>query len=305
MRPAYDLLPVLDGLGLPHAWDVLDHELGSLSLLTPELRREAAALVSAGESISLDLPLGLIDPPLYGRAAHRHRHVQVGRNTYEDVIDDFNPQSGSQWDGLLHVRAREFGFFGGETSFEQAARGPGISRWARAGIVGRGVLLDIARWAEAQGSPIDPLSGHVIGDEDLRACAEQQGVELKTGDILCVRTGWVSAYRSLDAGSRASLAPRCTGLRADAAMARFLWDGQVAAVAADNPALESTPGDPAVGSLHRRLIPLLGMAVAELLDLDALAARCADLARWEFLFVAVPLPLAGGVSSPSNALAVL
>jgi kynurenine formamidase len=98
---------------------------------------------------------------------------------------------------------------------------------------------------------------------------------------------------------------RFSGLRADASMARFLWDAQVAAVCADNPALEVAPGDPADGSLHRRLIPLLGMCVGELMDLDALAGRCSEVGRWEFLFAAAPLPLRGGVSSPSNAVGVL
>lgn len=50
---------------------------------------------------------------------------------------------------------------------------------------------------------------------------------------------------------------------------------------------------------------MLGTEVAELLDLDMLAQRCAELGRTTFLFVAVPLPLTSGVSSPSNALAIL
>jgi kynurenine formamidase len=301
----YDELPSIDGLGLPHAWGVLDHTLGSIARISVGERRSAAATVTEGESISLNLPFGLIDPPMYGRAAYKHRYVGVGQNVYEDVIDDFNPQSSSQWDGLLHVRAREFGFFGGETSFEEATQGAGINAWAETGIVGRGVLLDVARWAESVGRGFHAFSGQEITAADLRECAAFQGTEITTGDVVCVRTGWVAAYRALDSAGRAALGRTFAGLRADDETARFVWDNQLAAIAADNPALECAPGDPAVGSLHRRLIPLLGTAMAELLDLDRLAARCADLNRWQFLFVAIPLPLPGGVSSPSNALAVL
>ena len=304
-QPAYDDLPLLGDTGLPHAWDHLDHGLGSIARLGRAQRRTGAALAVVGDSISLNLTLGFIDPPLYGRAAYRHRYVTVGRNTYEDVIDDFNPQSSSQWDGLLHVRAREHGFFGGLSSFEEACQGPGVSSWSAAGISGRGVLLDVASWAAAVGVPIDPFSGHEITADDLRACAEHQGVALAPGDILCVRTGWVAAYRQLTAQQRTDAGSLSAGLRGDANSARFVWDNELAAICADNPALECTPGDPAVGSLHRRLIPLLGTAVAELLDLDRLAQRCSELARWEFLFVAVPMPLPGGVSSPANALAML
>ena len=64
------------------------------------------------------------------------------------------------------------------------------------------------------------------------------------------------------------------------------------------------PGDPAVGSLHRRLIPMLGFVVGELLDLGPLASLCAADSRWDFMFVAAPLNLPGGVGSPANAVAI-
>jgi hypothetical protein len=53
------------------------------------------------------------------------------------------------------------------------------------------------------------------------------------------------------------------------------------------------------------MLPLLGMALGELFVLDRLAELCASEGRWEFLFVAVPLNLPGGVGSPANAIAVL
>jgi len=76
-------------------------------------------------------------------------------------------------------------------------------------------------------------------------------------------------------------------------------------VCTDNPAVESAPGNLEDGSLHRRLLPLLGIVMGELFDLDALAARCADLHRYDFLFMAAPLPIPGGLSSPANAMALL
>lgn len=305
--PSYDELPLLPGLGLPHAWDLLDHDLGSLSLIGEEQRLGGVAEVRLGESIALNLPLDELDPPLFGRARLEHRVIDVGRNTHEDVLDSFNPQAGSQWDGLRHVRAREHGFFGGMTDLTSDPRALGIQHAARRGIVSRGVLLDLARWADSTGAPIDPFAGTEVTAADLEACAEHQSVTLRPGDVVCLRFGWTSGYRSLDPARRAdpSLGGSFSGLRADDASARWVWDHRLGALGADNPALECSPGDPAVGSLHRRLLPLLGTALAELLDLDLLARRCADLQRWAFLFVAVPLPLTGGVSSPSNALAVL
>jgi kynurenine formamidase len=305
--PSYDDLPRLRELDLPHAWDVLNHDLGSVSFIDEACRREAVRTVRLGETLGLNLSLDLIDPPLFGRALVAHRIVEVGSNTLEDVLDDFNPQASSQWDGLKHVRAREHGFFGGLTDLVADPLARGIQHWAERGIVGRGVLLDIPRWAAATGRNWDALAGSEITAQDLHSCAQHQGVEIIRGDVVCVRTGWVSAYRALEPGARAdpALGTRFSGLRADEDMARFVWDSRLGAIGADNPALEGAPGDRAAGSLHRRLIPLLGTAVAELLDLDALAERCSAIGRWTFLFVAVPLPLPGGVSSPANALAVL
>jgi kynurenine formamidase len=305
--PAYDELPVLDPPGLPHAWDVLDHDLGTVGLLEPGLVAQAAGLVRTGTVSSLNLPLDVPGPPLFGRAPLQHEIFAIDRNTLDDVLDRFFPQGSTQWDGLRHVRAREHGFFGGRTEdFAPGEQALGIAHWAQSGIVGRGVLLDVAAHYARVGRDYDPLGAQAISSEDLRATVAEQEVELRRGDILCVRTGWIEAYRALDRAGREAIAasPRASGLAGSEDVARLLWDAHLAAVGADNPTLEVAPGDPLVGSLHRRLIPTLGFAVAELLDLDALAALCAADGRWEFLFVGVPLNLPGGVGSPANAVAI-
>jgi kynurenine formamidase len=303
----FEDLPVNGALGLRHAWDVLDHDLGTLARLTPALVAAAAATVRHGDVFSLSLPVDVPDPPLFGREPIRHEIFALDRNNVDERLDAYYPQASSQWDGLRHVRARESGFFGGRTDDPRPGAGPlGIERWARRGIVGRGVLLDVERHRRESGTPFDPLGGEALTSDDLAATAGAQGVALDEGDILCVRTGWVAAYRALDRDGRVAMAasPRSAGLRADEDMARWLWDGGCAAVCLDNPAVEVIPGDPAVGSLHRRLIPMLGFALAELLDLEGLARACAADGRWEFLFVAAPMHLPGGVGSPANAVAI-
>ena len=142
---------------------------------------------------------------------------------------------------------------------------------------------------------------------DLEAVLDAEGVVPEVGDIWCVRLGWVGAYRALDADGRAGVArhPAFAGLHAGEDMARFLWNAHPAALCCDNPAVEVVPGDPAIGSLHRRLLPLLGFALGEMFDLEQLSVRCRELGRWTFLFVAAPLKVPGGVGSPGNAVAIL
>ena len=307
MSTAYDDLPREVHVGLPHSWGLLEPNIGTVSRIRPEAVAAAAATVSLGEAIPLNLSLGELSPPLFGRAQWQHSVHALDRNYFEDVLTSYNPQCSSQWDGFRHVRAREAGFYGGLTDLDSAGDALGIEHLARRGIAGRGVLLDVPRWYERRAARYDALAGDVIDASTLRAVAEDEGVDLRPGDILCVRTGYVRAYRALSADQRLSedVWRRFSGLRANEDMARFLWDSGIAVLAADNPAVESAPGDPADGSLHRRLIPMLGFVIAELLDLEALAVRCEELGRHEFLFVATPLDVPGGLSSPANAMALL
>jgi len=64
------------------------------------------------------------------------------------------------------------------------------------------------------------------------------------------------------------------------------------------------PGDASVGSLHRRLLPTLGLALGEMFAFGRLAEACRADGRFTFFFVATPLHLEGGIGSPGNAVAI-
>ncbi|MFM7534550.1 MAG: cyclase family protein [Acidimicrobiales bacterium] len=307
--PTYDELPEVPGLGMRHAWDVWgrDDVLGSINLVTATRVAAARGEIVTGARYSLDLPLDVPNPPLYGRRPYRHHVRPLNRHEMDDHLDDFHPQGSTQWDALGHVRCREHGYWGGRTQDPtEGPNGLGIHHWARHGIAGRGILLDVAARLAADDPGYDPLEPRPITVEDLQATLDAQRVTPGVGDLWCVRTGWVTAYRALGSDARAAYAiePRFAGLQADEAMARFLWNAHPAALVCDNPAVERAPGDPAVGSLHRRLLPLLGFALGEMFDLDALAAACAADERWTFLFVAAPLHVPDGLGSPGNAMAI-
>jgi len=119
---------------------------------------------------------------------------------------------------------------------------------------------------------------------------------------------WLEAYNLLDRPERERLTelgrPGAPGLHGDDIPA-FLWDNRIAAIAADNPALEATrPGDTSPLSLHVALIARLGMPLGELWRLDELADDCAADGVYETLLVSEPLNLRGGAGSPANALAL-
>ena len=308
--PAYNELPVLPELGLPHAWNAFGDgdQVGTLNLLTPERMLAALHSTTTGRLFNLSLPLNLPDPPMFGRQAYRHS-ILKSRNGQDDYLDGFYLQGSSQWDGLRHVKAREFGFFGGIQD-EAAGDGGerlGIEKWADHGIVGRGVLLDVARHLARKGGEFDLLDGAAITVSMLDEVAAAEGVAFRVGDILLVRTGWMGHYLSLTFEQRSQAAESRTwvGLEADAEMAAFLWDNHFSAVALDNPAVEHSPGDPSIGSLHRRAIPLLGLALGEFWNLEELSAFAEESGRHESCVISVPLNLPGGVGSPANAIAIV
>ena len=303
--PVFDDLPELGGLGIRHAWDVVPHDLGSVAHAHPEDVRAAAHSVGTGETIPLNLAVDAFDPPLFGRRQVEHTVVEAGRNELEDSLCELNPQASSQLDGLAHVRAREHGFLGGSSTIAEVRERSGMHHWARHGIAARGVLLDVARSRSSAAGAVDPFLGDPITPQELRDVAAEQQVELRPGDALLVRTGWAAAYLAADEAQRARGAASWNGLHAGEDTARMMWDLRVAVLGSDNPAVENGPGDRTAGSLHRRLLPALGLALMELLDLERLATRCDQTQRWDFLFVSVPLHVVGGISSPANAMAIL
>ena len=307
--PDFDALPEIPGLGLRHAWEVFgaDDVLGSINLVTDERVEAAARLIRSGRRISLDLPLNLPNPPLFGREPFEHVVFPLNRNEMDDRVDNFHLQGSTQWDGLNHVRCREHGYWGGRTQDPtDGPNGLGVHHFTAHGIAGRGVLVDVAAWLGRQGD-YAPLDAQKITVDDLEATLQWQGVELQTGDVLCIRTGWSEGYLQLDAEARATYAesPVFAGLAGSEDMARFLWNAHPAAVCCDNPAIEVVPGDPSEGSLHRRILPTLGMALGEMFDFETLAEECRDAGRWTFFFVAAPLNIPDALGSPGNAMAIL
>lgn len=313
--PTYAELPCRADAPAGSSWGVFgdEDEHGTLNFLGPEQVVAAASLIRTGKLFPLNLDVGLPAPALFHRHSPRHElfHFPTGPGiTVDDYVDGFYLQGSSQWDALRHFGDAEHGFYNGATLDE--ASGPdgrlGIERMAGRGIAGRGVLLDVARLLEAEGVAYDPFDFVPIGPELLRRTAEAQEVELRPGDILLLRTGWVEAYCDLDEEARIALAesgaPGSAGLHGDD-VPGFLWDRRIAAVAADNPALEaSRPGTGPDLDLHVALIARLGMPVGELWDLGALAQDCAADRRYDMFLTSAPLNLKGGAGSPPNALAV-
>jgi kynurenine formamidase len=159
------------------------------------------------------------------------------------------------------------------------------------GIVTRGVMLDLPaiqgrRHLEA---------GHEISVAELEACSAIQGLEVREGDAVLLRTGFADVFER-DPHLYEWEFPGL-GLAA----ARWLSARDVVLVGADTLGVEvRTREAPFDLPVHLHLLHDKGIYMVELLDLDQLAADRVG----EFVFVAAPLRLAGGTGSPINPLAI-
>jgi Putative cyclase len=274
--PSFDSLRI-DPNGPPgNAWGRFganDH-LGMLNLLTPDVVAEAANEIRSGVRVSLDWPLNKPLAPSFGRDRLQHRIIHKSkpddpnRPVHDDVVT-FNTQSSSQWDGFRHYgHAPTSKFYNGTTLAEIQSGGTkiGIDAIASAGgIVGRGVLIDYARWADENGVSLAPFESKGIPLDMLLKAATAQGVTFRSADILVVRSGFTRAYDALSEADQEALPrrekPSFQGVLASEAMVRWLWETQFAAVAGDAVAFEASPpgeGDPQY-SLHQWLLPRWGM----------------------------------------------
>jgi kynurenine formamidase len=313
--PQFSQLPVKPGAPADSNWGVFgdDDQIGCVNFLTEEGVVEAARLVHKGKVFRLDTPINYASPPLFEREPVHHTKKSfesLGLLGYDDVLDGYNTQEGSQWDGLGHVgNLSAKAFYNGTTNDEiKHTNKLGIHNWAGR-FVGRGVLIDAFRYRQESGQPVDPLSDEKYSLGDLKATLDVQNTTLKPGSILLVRTGWMRAYLAATADEKRAMAPinklKSCGIDDSREMVAWLWDNRVAAIGTDCPAVEPWPWDfRNPGALHYRTLSLLGLPLGEQFVLDPLAADCAEDKRYEFMLVSVPLHLVGGIASPPNAVAI-
>ncbi|MET7992192.1 cyclase family protein [Amycolatopsis sp. NPDC005232] len=274
-----------------------DDERGATNLLDAPNVLSAVTEVRTGEVVRLAAPIrGGHGFGLVGRPDPLHLMVRDGGDYaaglperggfgFADDILTVPTHGVSHVDALSHVWQDGLLYNGFPSSYvtSQGARKLGIEKIPP--VVTRGVFVDAA--ASRPRTPDDPV--HV---EELQALLAANGVELRTGDALLVRTGWLAS--GLGASTWGGLHSDC---------AAWLAGRDVVLVGADNPGVEVFPSgvDDCQVPLHIELVRGHGILFAELLDLEPLAAA----GRATFLFVLAPLPLVGGVGSPVVPVAIL
>jgi kynurenine formamidase len=296
-----------------------DDQIGTLNFLTDDVVKAAAGSIRSGKRFSLAFPLqlnGLQTGVIPGRVNPLRTMVSINaclsgdRTTFctSDDVVVMGLQAATHWDGLGHA---SYGgvIYGGrpETVInEWGASECGIEQIRS--LTGRGVLLDVARYQGLDRCP----PAHAIGAEDLQATAEHQGVEIRSGDIVLVRTGAMAAARAGDLPGyfgpmdETTMLPKASGIGLTAAL--WFHEHEIAATATDNITFEVLPWDPSVPGailpMHCLHLVEMGLTQGQNWDLEDLAADCAADGQWDFFLEASPQPFVGGVGSPVNPVAI-
>lgn len=292
-----------------------EDQLGTLNNVAPEDVVAAAGLIRKGRSFALGLALDeKIQSGLFGgRWNPIHSMLATGTDAaaglqdegtaflrYADDALNMPCQGSTQWDALAHIFLDDKMWNGYPASLVDArgAHRNGIEHY-RDKCVGRGVLLDVARWKGVEMLDL----GYPVTSADLDGCAAAQGVEIRKGDFVilrtghqehCLKTGDWSGYAGGDAPGLAF--ETCYWIR----------EHDIAAICADTWGCEVRPNetDEANQPWHWVVIPAIGIAMGEIYYVEELAADCAADGVYEFFFCAPPLHLPGGCGSPTNPQAI-
>jgi kynurenine formamidase len=277
------------------SWEAGD-ERGALNFLTPSTITAALREVRGGEIVSCADRRLASQPTIEAAGTGTAGWLAVNETI---SFEQHGPHSMTHFDALGH-------FFyegrGHDDSGAQIVSRDGVCKLdvgaAAAGIVGRGVLLDLPAIVGAPFLAPSDWVGLGAARDWLRAT----GTSPTAGDILFVRTG-----RPRAPTPERDAFPRVGGLGLDCC--RWVHDTRFSLIVCDagmdvpdspTPLVENVPTPWHVLALTR-----MGISLVDFADLEQLADACAAAARYSFLAVVSVFPFAGSTGCPVNPLAVL
>jgi kynurenine formamidase len=289
-----------------------DDEIGRLNWITPETNKAILEHLSGGHVFDLNVEyfIGMPswvaagDPP-YGiwmthtpQGSINDNLSGVGASAHEkysycgDSIHMYT-HCGTHVDTLNHLGHHGM-FWNGWTADKEL----GSRIWNKGGldkyppIIARGVLLDVAGALGA-----DQLeAGYGITPQDLQDTISKQGVELRKGDVVLVRTGRMQAWPDFD-----GYLQKPPGI--NLASAKWLCEEAGAmCIAGDSIGLEVMPWDEpdAFLPVHSYMFTTAGAQIIEVVNMEEIAAE----KQYEFAFLGFPLKLRGATGAPMPSYAV-
>jgi kynurenine formamidase len=254
-------------------------------------------------------PVLSLNPPFSFALNRTHKmtheifgQVPGSRVSWASDIMYFSGQHGAPTiDAIGHI-GRDLKLHGGVDAVAATSTPAGIG--ANLGIdsfpadlmINRAVMLDVAR--QVTGGALDPLApGFEITAKHLDDTARAQGVDVRKGDSLLIRTGWGQFFGKDNAKFLGEQSP---GPGQDAA--RWIIAKGVRLAGDDTATFEKRPA--AYGkelfSVHMMLLADNGIYIVENMNLEPLAAARV----YTIALVITPLKIQGATGSPLRAIAL-
>ena len=277
-----------------------DDQMGTINLITPAKRKQAAALVREGYSVSLardtEKEKAIDNPQPFGHAMTWTGATSPGQFSLDAYSVSYHGYAHTHMDALCHMfyQGRMYNGYPKEAVTKAGAEKLSVIAFKN-GIVSRGILIDIPRLKGVDylepSSPIYP--------EDLDAWEKMAGVKVGSGDIIFIRTGrW--ARRA--AKGPWNVSANSAGLHASCM--KWIHQRDVAMVGSDAASdLMPSGVEGVVQPIHQLLLVSMGTPIFDNCDLEALSQAASARKRWEFLLTAAPLAVPGGTGSPLNPVA--
>ena len=282
-----------------------DDEIGAANLITAQSVAAAAKLVTTGKAYSLGIIVDSNTPAFPPRTLsvtilqpNQIETTGLGptKTTYNDDIFMGWLGIGSQIDGLGHIGIDHVyynGFMDSEFAKADGLTKLGLEKLPP--IVARGVLLDMAAF---YGQEIVE-EGTQYNREEIIAAAENQGVEIREGDVVLFHSGWLNLLDGPNPDPKRYVSTE-PGLGKSGA--EYLVGLNVLAVGADTWGVEAVPFGDGVGifEIHQILIPMNGIYILENMDTREMVKDEA----WEFMFTLGFGRLRGAVQQIINPIAI-
>lgn len=277
-----------------------EDELGTINLITPEKRKQAAALVKAGISVSLSRNL-ITAEAADNPDPFEHSFMEMGGDGTSFFVGDhygvsYHGHAHTHMDALTHMSYNGKMYNGFPRHNAEAGPSPHLAiTQLKNGIFTKGVLMDIPRLKGVE--YLEP--GTAIYPEDLEAWEKQAGIKIESGDIVFIRTG---RWKVRDEKGPWNTSGKSAGLYVSSA--KWLHEKDIAILGSDDSADLLPSGiEGSVQPIHQLFIVAMGTPIFDNMDLEALAEEAARQGRWEFLLTAAPLAVEGGTGSPLNPIA--
>jgi kynurenine formamidase len=289
-------------------------QAGTINLITPTKRKQAAALVKDGVSFSMSLkadlpPEGDVPPSSAGvpgggsqRPRFTWEHVMRSTGTgrvegfaIDTISTSFHGSATTHMDALSHFiyAGKLFNGFPADSINTWGATKDDVLPFEN-GVFTRGILVDVPMLRSVPYLDED----QAVYPDDLDVFERKSGLRIEPGDAVFVRTGrW---RRVADKGPFRN--QKMPGMYASCV--RWLKQRDMALLGSDGVQDVRPSGVEGVDQpVHELCLNAVGTPLMDNCDLEGLGRAASERGRWAFCFTMAPLRIPGATGSPANPIA--